>query len=160
MRHPTLWEVISLENIVELKCFHFKSRTGINLKENLKWGMTTQHTHIQRYAPPTVTSNNQHTVHEHSINTWHGLTYAYIHYLTPILVHTHIIMYTHSINTCMTVYECTHAAYQVCRLANSVNHRLWTSPRSIRVKRPFLPAGDTAPHTYSAGPTCQPPSPH
>ena len=53
-------------------------------------GMTTQHTHIQRYAPPTVTSNNQHTVHEHSINTWHGLTYAYVHYLTPILQpHTH-----------------------------------------------------------------------
>ena len=45
-------------------------------------------------------------------------------------------MYTYSINTCMTVYECTHTAYQVCRLNNSVNHRLWTSPRSMRVKRP------------------------
>ena len=86
-------------------------------------GMTTQHTYIQRYAPPTVTSNNQHTVHEHSINTWHGLTYAYVHYLTPILQsHTRIIMYTYSINTCMIVYEYTHTAYQVCRLANSVNH--------------------------------------
>ena len=93
-------------------------------------GMTTQHTYIQRYPPPTVTNNNQHSVHEHSINTWHGLTYAYIHYLTPIVQpHTHNnvhIQHQH-------MHDCI---YQVCRLANSVNHRLWTSPRSIRVKRP------------------------
>ena len=70
--------------------FPFQIQNWHQFEGEPEMGMTTQHTHIQRYAPPTVTSNNQHTVHEHSINTWHGLTYAYVHYLTPILQpHTH-----------------------------------------------------------------------
>ena len=104
---------------------------------------------LHQLSPATTSILYMNTASTHGMGS-HMHTYTTLH---PSYSHTHIIMYTYSINTCMTVYECTHTAYQVCCLANSVNHRLWTSPRSIRVKRPFLPAGDTAPHTYSAGPT-------
>ena len=32
-----LGEAVGLEDIQELKCFYFKSKTGVNQKENLEW---------------------------------------------------------------------------------------------------------------------------
>ena len=87
---------------------------------------------LHQLSPATTSILYMNTASTHGMVS-HMHTYTTLH---PSYSHTHIIMYTYSINTCMTVYECTHTAYQVCRLANSVNHRLWTSPRSIRVKRP------------------------
>ena len=145
---------------MELKYFHFKSRTGINLKENLQWGMTTQHTFrdmLHQLSPATTSILYMNTAPTHGMVS-HMHTYTTLH---PSYSHTHIIMYTYSINTCMTVYECIHT-HSIPGLPSCQFCQLLTVdiPQSVRVKRLFLPAGDTAPHTYSAWPTCQSPSPH
>ena len=93
---------------MELKYFHFKSRTGINLKENLKW-VWPHSTHtfrgmLHQLSPATTSILYMNTASTHGMVS-HMHTYTTLH---PSYSHTHIIMYTYSINTCMTVYECTH----------------------------------------------------
>ena len=97
------------------RCLHtFRIRNGYD---------HTAHTHtfrgmLHQLSPATTSTLYMNTASTHGMVS-HMHTYTTSH---PSYSHTHIIMYTYSINTCMTVYECTHTAYQVCRLANSVNH--------------------------------------
>ena len=71
-------------------------------------GMTTQHTcMLHQLSPATTSILYMNTASTHGMVS-HMHTYTTVH---PSYSSTHIIMYTYSINTCMTVYECTHTQH-------------------------------------------------
>ena len=112
---------------------------------------------LHQLSPATTSILYMNTAPTHGMVS-HMHTYTTLH---PSHSHTHIIMYTYSINTCMTVYECTHThsipGLPSCQFCQSPTVDIPTVNKGQAALPPCRGHSTTHVHCWAH---CQPPSPH